>query len=371
MRIDLIDLVTQYRTIQPEIDKAIREVLEVGQFILGPNVAALEREIAKYLGVKYAVGVASGTDALVLSLRALGIGPGDEVIVPTYTFFATAEAVVLVGATPIFVDIEAETYCLAMRQVVERITPRTKAIIPVHLYGHPADMIPLLQAAGAYGLKVIEDNAQAFGAAYDGRKTGGLGDAGCLSFFPSKNLGAFGDGGMVVTNSKKIADRVRIFGSHGWRKKYYPEVIGTNSRLDELQAAILRVKLRYVDRWNERRRDLARQYTERLSNSSIGVPTEHPKSKSVYHLYIIRVKERERLRRYLDAQGIASAIYYPQSLHLTEPFRNQYKQGDFPVAEQASEETMALPLYPEMSTQQVDDVVRLMQQIVVPSLNVA
>jgi dTDP-4-amino-4,6-dideoxygalactose transaminase len=371
VKIELIDLVTQYRTIQPEIDKAIREVLEVGQFILGPNVAALEREIAEYLGVKYAVGVASGTDALVLSLRALGIGPGDEVIVPTYTFFATAEAVVLVGATPIFVDIEAETYCLAMRQVVERITPRTKAIIPVHLYGHPADMIPLLQAAGAYGLKVIEDNAQAFGAEYDGRKTGGLGDAGCLSFFPSKNLGAFGDGGMVVTNSKKIADRVRIFGSHGWRKKYYPEVIGSNSRLDELQAAILRVKLRYVDRWNERRRDLARQYTERLSNSRIGVPTEYPKSKSVYHLYIIRVKERERLRRYLDAQGIASAIYYPQSLHLTEPFRNQYKQGDFPVAEQASEETMALPLYPEMSSQQVDDIVRLMQQIVVPSLNVA
>jgi dTDP-4-amino-4,6-dideoxygalactose transaminase len=371
MKIDLIDLVTQYRTIQPEIDRAIRQILESGQFILGPNVAALEQEIAKYLNVKHAVGVASGTDALILSLRALGIGPSDEVIVPTYTFFATAEAVALVGATPVLVDIEADTYCLDMREVADKITARTKAIIPVHLYGHPAAMTPLLELAGAYGLKVIEDNAQAFGAEYGGRKTGSFGDAGCLSFFPSKNLGAFGDGGMVVTNSNEVADRVRIFGSHGWRRKYYPEVIGTNSRLDELQAAILRVKLRYVDRWNERRRDLVRQYKERLSSLSIAVPTEHRQARSVYHLYIIRVKERERVRQCLEAGGIASAIYYPQPLHLTEPFRNQYKHGDFPVAEQASEETLALPLYPEMSSQQVDDVVKLMRQTVSPSLNVA
>ena len=371
MKIELIDLVTQYRTIQPEIDQAIQQVLKAGQFILGPNVAALEQEVATYLGVKHAVGVASGTDALVLSLRALGIGPDDEVIVPAYTFFATAEAVVLVGATPVLVDIEADTFCLDIRQVADRITPRTKAVIPVHLYGHPADMTPALQVAGAYGLNVIEDNAQAFGAEYSGHKTGSFGSAGCLSFFPSKNLGAFGDGGMVVTNSKDVADRVRIFGSHGWRKKYYPEVIGTNSRLDELQAAILRVKLRYVDTWNERRRDLVRQYTERLCGLSIGVPTEQPQAKSVYHLYVIRVKERERVRRYLEAKGIASAIYYPQPLHLTEPFRHQYKPGDFPVAEQASEETLALPLYPEMSNQQLDDVVKLMRQTVVPSLNVA
>jgi dTDP-4-amino-4,6-dideoxygalactose transaminase len=371
MKIELIDLVTQYRTIQPEIDKAIWHVLESGQFILGTNVAALEHEVAKYLGVECAVGVASGTDALILALRALGIGAGDEVIVPTYTFFATAEAVVLAGATPVLVDIEADTYCLDMRQVADKITLRTKAIIPVHLYGHPADMTPLLEVARAYKLNVIEDNAQAFGAEYDGRKTGSFGDAGCLSFFPSKNLGAFGDGGMVVTNSNEVADRVRIFGSHGWRKKYYPEVIGANSRLDELQAAILRVKLRYVDRWNERRRDLARQYTQQLSSLSIAVPKEHPQAKSVYHLYIIRVKERERVRQCLGAGGIASAIYYPQPLHLTEPFRNQYKQGDFPVAEQASEETLALPLYPEMSSQQVDDVVKLMRQTVTPSLNVA
>jgi dTDP-4-amino-4,6-dideoxygalactose transaminase len=362
MRIDLIDLVTQYRTIQPEIDAAIRQVFESGQFILGANVAALEQEVENYLGVKHAVGVASGTDALVLSLRSLGVGAGDEVIVPTYTFFATAEAVVLVGATPVLVDIEADTYCLNVGQVTERITARTKAIIPVHLYGHPAEMKPLLDLADAYPLQLIEDNAQAFGATYGARKTGSLGDAGCLSFFPSKNLGAFGDGGMVVTNNGEVAERVRIFRSHGWRKKYYPEVIGTNSRLDELQAAILRVKLWHVDRWNERRRDLARQYTERLSKLSIPVPKENPQARSVYHLYIIRVKERERIRRYLEAAGIASAVYYPQPLHLTEPFRNQHKPGDFPVAEQASQETLALPLYPEMGNEHVDEVVKVISE---------
>jgi dTDP-4-amino-4,6-dideoxygalactose transaminase len=371
MKIELIDLVAQYRTIQPEIDQAIRQVLEGGQFILGPNVGALEQEVANYLGVKHAVGVASGTDALVIALRALGIGPGDEVIVPAYTFFATAEAVALVGATPVFVDIEVDTCCLDVQQVADKVTSRTKAVIPVHLYGHPADMGSLLKVAGDYGLKVIEDNAQAFGAEYDGRKTGSLGDAGCLSFFPSKNLGGFGDGGMVVTNSKAIADRVRMFGSHGWRKKYYPEVIGTNSRLDELQAAILRVKLRHVDRWNERRRDLARQYAERLFGLSLGLPAEHSVAKSVYHLYIVRVKERDKVRRCLQAQGIASAIYYPQPLHLMEPFRNEYKPGDFPVAAQASEETLALPLYPEMSRQQVQDIVKVIGQTVTPSLNVA
>jgi len=371
MSIELIDLVTQYRTIQPEIDNAVRQVLESGQFVLGANVSALEHEVANYLGVKCAVGVASGTDALILSLRAMGIGSGDEVIVPTYTFFATAGAVVLVGATPVLVDIEADTYCVDVRQVAERITARTKAIIPVHLYGHPAEMKSLLALAEAHSLKLIEDNAQAFGAECDGRKTGSLGDAGCLSFFPSKNLGAFGDGGMVVTNDGEVAERVRMLRTHGWRRKYFPEVIGTNSRLDELQAAILRVKLRYVDRWNERRRDLARQYTQQLSSLSIAVPKEHPQARSVYHLYIIRVKERERVRRFLQAEGIASAVYYPQPLHLTEPFRNQYKPGDFPVAEQASEETLALPLYPEMSSEQVDEVVKVMRQAGFPSLDVA
>ena len=226
MSVPLIDLGAQYRTIQQEIDQAVAQVLQQGQFVLGPQVSAFEQEAAAYLGTEYAVGVASGTDALVLALRALGIGPGDEVIVPAYTFFATAEAVLLIGAVPVYVDIDADTYCLDVRHVAQRITARTRAIIPVHLYGHPADMTPLLELARAHKLKVIEDNAQAFGAEYNGRKTGGLGDVGCLSFFPSKNLGAYGDAGMLVTNDPDVAERVRMLRTHGWRKKYYPETGG-------------------------------------------------------------------------------------------------------------------------------------------------
>lgn len=358
MTIPLIDLVAQYRAIQPKIDQAIRQVLESGQFILGPNVAALEEEAAGYLGVKHAVGVASGTDALVLALRALRIGPGDEVIVPAYTFFATAEAVMLVGAKPVFVDIEADTCCLNVRQVAERLTTRTKAVIPVHLYGHPADMTALLDLARSHGLKVIEDNAQAFGAECGGCKTGSLGDVGCLSFFPSKNLGAYGDGGMVVTDDGEVAEGVRMLRTHGWRKRYHPELMGYNSRLDELQAAILRVKLRHVDEWNERRRHLARRYGDQLSGLGLGVPYEAPHARHVYHLYVIRVKERDRVRRCLKDAGIACAVYYPQPLHLTEPCRPLgYPEGSFPEAEQASQEMLAIPLYPEMSEEQLQEVV--------------
>lgn len=365
MRIPLIDLVAQYRTIQPEIDEAFRQVMESGQFILGPNVAALEREVATYLEVKHGVGVGSGTDALVLALRALNIEPGDEVIVPAYTFFATAEVVMLVGATPVFVDIDPHTYCLDVQQVAERVSARTKAIIPVHLYGYPANMTPLLRLAKDYALKVIEDNAQAFGAECEGRKTGSLGDVGCLSFFPSKNLGAYGDAGMVVTNDEEVAERVQMLRTHGWRKKYYPEFMGYNSRLDELQAAILRVKLRHVDAWNERRRGLARQYTAQLSTLGIGVPHESSHARHVYHLYIVRVKEREKVQRYLKEEGIASAVYYPQPLHLTVPCHPfGYRRGDFPVTEQASQETLALPLYPEMSGVQVEEVIKAIGQCV-------
>lgn len=366
MRIPLIDLVAQYRTIQGEIDKAVQQVLESGQFILGPNVAALEQEVATYLELKHAVGVASGTDALVLALRALEIGPGDEVIVPTYTFFATAEAVMQVGATPVFVDIEGDTYCLDVRQVAERITGRTKAVVPVHLYGHPANMAPLLELAQSYGLRVIEDNAQAFGAECSGRKTGAWGDVACLSFFPSKNLGAYGDGGMVVPRDGEVAERVRVLRTHGWRKKYYPEVTGYNSRLDEVQAAVLRVKLRHIDKWNESRRRLANWYAERLSDLGITAPYEAPYARHVYHLYVIRVMKRDRVRQYLKEAGIASGIYYPQPLHLTKPFRPLgYEVGDFPVAEQASQETLALPLYPEMAGGQLQEVVTTLDRAMV------
>lgn len=367
MKVPLMDLQAQYRTIQGEIDGAIREVMESGHFILGPHVKQLEREVADYLGVGHAVGVASGTDALVLSLRALRIGPGDEVIMPAYTFFATAGAVMLAGATPVFVDIQPDSYCLDGEQVIGRITSKTKAIIPVHLYGHPADMSLLEELRSSYGLKVIEDNAQAFGAGYRGRKTGSMGDAGCLSFFPSKNLGACGDGGMVVTNDASIAEEVRKLRTHGWRKKYYPEVIGYNSRLDELQAAILRVKLRHVDSWNDRRRALANEYSTHLSSLGIRVPFEAAYARHVFHLYIVRVKDREQVQQQLSRQGVASAVYYPQPVHLSEPCRLLgYGEGDFPVSELASNETLAIPLYPEMSEEQLKRVLEAVELAVSP-----
>jgi dTDP-4-amino-4,6-dideoxygalactose transaminase len=372
MKVPLMDLQAQYRTIQSEIDEAIREVLQSGHFILGPNVQMLEREVAEYLGVKYAIGVASGTDALVLTLRAIGVGPGDEVIMPAYTFFATAGAALLVGAKPTFVDIHPDTYCLDAEQVRERLTSKTKAIIPVHLYGQSAEMGALEEFRSSYGLKVIEDNAQAFGAEYRGRKTGSIGDAGCLSFFPSKNLGAYGDGGMIVTNDETIALEARKLRTHGWRKKYYPEVVGYNSRLDELQAAILRVKLRHIDSWNEGRRSLANKYSTRLSSLGIGVPQEAPYATHIFHLYVIRVNDREKVQQELSKEGVASAVYYPQPVHLSEPCRSLgYSDGDFPVSEAASRETLAIPLYPEITEEQFEKVLQVVERAVSSQLTLA
>jgi dTDP-4-amino-4,6-dideoxygalactose transaminase len=366
--IPLVDLTAQYHSIQSEIDDAIHQVLESGHFILGPNVSSLEQEVAAYLDVQHAAGVASGTDALVIALRALGIGPGDEVIVPAYSFFATAGAVMLVGAQPVFVDIKPDTYCLDETQVVNRITAKTKAVIPVHLYGHPAEMSAVLEIAHAHGLRVIEDNAQAFGAEYRERKTSGLGDIGCLSFFPTKNLGGYGDGGMVVTNDDELAGKVRMLRAHGWKKKYFPEMLGYNSRLDELQAAILRVKLRHLDNWNMRRRELASLYTERFSGLGIIPPTEMEYARHVYHLYTVRFAERDRVQGELKSAGIASDVYYPQPLHLTTPCRPfGYQPGDFPIAEQTSREALSLPLYPEMSETQLysitDHIQRILEEV--------
>lgn len=349
MRIPLVDLVAQYHSIRDEIDAAICGVLESGTFILGPNVAALEEEVAAYLGVRFAVGVASGTDALVLVLRALGIGGGDEVLVPAYTFFATAEAVSLCGARPVFVDVDPQTYGLDVAQLAARVTSRTRAVVPVHLYGHPADMDPIREFAAARGLKIIEDNAQAIGATYRSRKTGTLGDAGCLSFFPSKNLGAYGDAGMVVTNDAAVAETVCKLRTHGWKRKYYPDTIGTNSRLDELQAAVLRVKLRHLDRWTAARRTIAQQYRELLSCEAIGLPSEAPYARHVYHLFVIRVASREVVRRRLAELGVASGVYYPLPLHRLAPYRKDVPEGACPEAERAAEETLAIPLYPEMT----------------------
>jgi dTDP-4-amino-4,6-dideoxygalactose transaminase len=356
--IPLVDLTAQYHSIKEEIDSAVHVTLESGHFILGPTVSRFEESVAAYLGVEHAIGLASGTDALVLALRALNIGPGDEVIIPAYTFFATAGTVMSLGAKPVFVDIDPISYQIDVSQIEHCISPATKAIIPVHLYGHPADMQPILQLAFSHGLKVIEDNAQAFGATYQGKKTGSLGDVSCLSFFPTKNLGAYGDGGMVVTNDATLADRMRMLRTHGWKKKYYSEEVGYNSRLDALQAAILQAKFPHVDSWNEKRRELARRYSEKLAPLGIPIPVECNGDRHVYHLYIIRSERRAALQVFLKEKGIASEVYYPLPPHLSTPCRQfGYKEGDFPHAERASRETLALPLYPELTTEQQDYVI--------------
>ena len=366
-KVPLLDLVAQYQEIKPEMDAAIQRVLDSGYFILGPEVAAFEEEVAAYLGVAYGIGVASGTDALILALRALNIGPGDEVILPAYTFFATIGAILHVGATPILVDIDEQTYCIDIEQTDAKVTSATKAIIPVHLYGQAAEMDALVEIADEHNLNIIEDNAQAFGAEYKGRKTGALGNIGCLSFFPSKNLGGYGDGGMVVTDNPELAEKIRMLRAHGWKKKYFPEILGYNSRLDALQAAILRVKLNYIDRWNDGRRKVAHTYSKALSGSpNFKTPYEAPNRKHVYHLYILQMTNRDQVQEQLKEAGIGTSIYYPQPLHLAEPCRELgYVEGDFPITEKASRETLAIPLYPEMSAAQIDYVLEVVKTSVI------
>ncbi|MBI5952685.1 MAG: DegT/DnrJ/EryC1/StrS family aminotransferase [Chloroflexi bacterium] len=360
--IPLVDLTAQYHSIKKEIDEAVLATLASGHFILGPQVTKFEENVAAYLGMKHAIGLASGTDALVIALRALNISAGDEVIVPAYTFFATAGTVMSVGAKPVFVDVDPQSYQIDVNKIREAITSKTKAIIPVHLYGHPAEMNPILEIAREHGLKVIEDNAQGFGAEYLGRKTGSFGDVGCLSFFPTKNLGAFGDAGMVVTNDPALAERMRMLRAHGWKKKYYSEEVGYNSRLDALQAAILQAKLPYVDSWNDKRRELAHRYTEKLG-SYLVTPIEREWGKHVYHLYIVRSAKRDGLQAFLKQKGIASEVYYPLPPHLATPCRKfGYKEGDFPHAELASRETFALPLYPELTLSQQDGVIMAVKE---------
>lgn len=363
--IPLVDLTAQYHSIKNEIDAAVSSTLESGHFILGPQVAKFEESVASYLGVKHAIGLASGTDALVIALRALNIGEGDEVIIPAYTFFATAGTVMSVGAKPVIVDVDPQSYQIDVSKIEAAITSKTKAIIPVHLYGHPSEMNPILEIARKHDLRVIEDNAQGFGAEYLGKKTGSFGDIGCLSFFPTKNLGAYGDGGAVVTNDPALAERMRMLRTHGWKKKYYSEEVGYNSRLDALQAAILQTKLPYLDAWNEKRRELSKRYNEHLSPLGIVTPVERNWAKHVYHLYIIRVEKRDELQAFLRQKGVASEVYYPLPPHLAEPCRKfGYKEGNFPHAEKAAKETLALPLYPELTLEQQDEVIAAVKEFV-------
>jgi dTDP-4-amino-4,6-dideoxygalactose transaminase len=305
------------------------------------------------------VGVASGTDALIIALRALEIGPGDEVIVPAYTFFASAGAVLSVGAHPVFVDIDPATYNLDPALLDTAVTPRTRAIMPVHLYGLPAEMDSILACARQHGLAVIEDNAQAMGADYGGRKTGAMGDIGCLSFFPTKNLGGYGDGGMAVTNNPALAERMRMLRAHGWKKKYFPEMLGYNSRLDALQAAILRAKLPHLDAWNVRRRELADGYHHSLTGlPGLGTPATPADRTHVFHQYVLRLADRAAVQARLKAAGIASDIYYPQPPYLAVPCRALgYQEGDFPAADEASRQTLAIPIYPEMTEDQHAEIV--------------
>lgn len=362
MPIPLLDLKAQYLTIKPEIDEAVLNVLDSAKFILGPEMKAFETEIAAYCGVKEAIAVGNGTDALVLALKGLGVGPGDEVITSPFTFFASAETIAQVGATPVFVDIDPVTLNMDLDKLEVKITPRTKAIIPVHIFGQMVDINRVMEIAARHDLKVIEDSAQAIGAEYRGKKAASVGHAGTFSFFPTKNLGAYGDAGMIVTDDEHLAAHLRMLRFHGCQTKYYHDEIGYNSRMDEMQAAILRVKFKYIDQWNEARRAKAKVYDELLGNLPLTLPGVDPKGTPVYHLYVFRTEKRDQIMEALKKAGIASAIYYPVPLHLQRAFRDLgYKEGDFPVAERACQEAMAIPCYPELTLEQQKEIVSVIQ----------
>lgn len=364
-QIPLTDLKAQYESIKGKIESAMSAVLQDTNFILGKQVSLLEQEIAQYLGVKYAVGVASGTDALVLSLAALGIAEGDEVITTPFTFIATAEAISRVGARPVFCDIDEKTYNIEPAQIEKKITRSTKAIIPVHLYGQPCAMDEILAISKKYKLSIIEDCAQSFGAEYKGKKTGSLGECGCFSFFPGKNLGCYGDGGMVGTNDASVAEKLKILRNHGSKDKYFYVTHGFNSRLDTLQAAVVRVKLEHIDKWVNQRIACAKVYNELLRDMAhLSLPQVPAYAKHAFNYYTIRVKnDRSVIQGRLKDNGIASAIYYPLCLHLQEVYQVLgYKKGDFPVAERAQEEVLSLPIYPELTQKQIQAVTQILRQ---------
>jgi dTDP-4-amino-4,6-dideoxygalactose transaminase len=360
MGVPLLDLQAQYRPIRDEMLAAMTRIADTQRFIGGPEVEAFEREMAADIGVAHAVGLSSGTDALLVALMALGIGPGDEVITPTFSFFATAGCVSRVGATPRLVDIDPVTFNIDPAGVAAVITPRTRAIIPVHLYGQCAEMDPILEQARRRGIAVIEDAAQAIGATYKGRQAGAMGTAGCFSFFPSKNLGAFGDGGLLTTDDAALAREVRLLRSHGAEPKYLHKRIGGNFRLDALQAAVLRVKRPHLGAWSEARRRNADRYDRLFAerDAAVGLPARAPERRHIFNQYVVRVADRDRVRAGLDARGIGNEVYYPVPFHMQECFAALgYRQGDFPAAEAAAAEVLALPIYGELTEAQQAEVV--------------
>ncbi|MBM4137704.1 MAG: DegT/DnrJ/EryC1/StrS family aminotransferase [Nitrospira sp.] len=362
--VPMVDLKKQFHEIRDDILKVLTEVLESTQYILGPKVSELERRIAEYHAVSQAVGVASGTDALHLSLNALGIGKGDEVITTPFTFFATAEAILYTGATPVFVDIEPDTFNIDVRQIESKITKGTKAILPVHLFGLTTDMEEILKIAKKHNLKVIEDCAQSFGAGLNGKKAGSFGDAGCFSFYPSKNLGGYGDGGIIALHDTAVADEIRKLRNHGSKGSYIHERIGFNSRLDEIQAGILLIKLNHIDEYNRKRRQHAAIYNELLSDT-VRCPVEKKGTYHVFQQYTIRSPKRDEIQKRLKENGISSVIYYPVPLHLQGALKFlNYKEGDFPVAEKAAREVLSLPIYPELEESVIIKIAEIIKDVV-------
>lgn len=355
MQIPFVDLKAQYNLIKDEIDETIHRVIDKTSFIMGEEVRRFEEEFALFCKAKYAVGVANGTEALMLALKACGLTSGDEVITVPNTFIATTEAITMIGAKIVFVDVDPDTYNIDVSKIEEKITAKTKAIIPVHLYGQPADMDPINQLARKYNLKIVEDAAQAHGAEYKGRRVGTLGDITCFSFYPGKNLGAYGDAGAVVTNNEELAQKVAMLRNHGRTKKYLHQIEGFNSRLDALQAAILRVKLRHLEDWNEERREKAKLYNQLLEPfPKIITPKMLDSTVPVYHLYVVRIKNRDRLQNILKTKGISTGIHYPLPLHLQPAYSYLgYKEGEIPMTERVSKEILSLPMYAELKEEDI------------------
>ncbi len=371
--VPFVDLKRQYRRIEKEILAATKRVYEKGKYILGEEVSAFEKEFSRYCGVRYGVGVGSGTEALYLSLKAAGIGEGDEVVTSANSFISTALAISFTGAKPLFVDIDYQTYTmdpnglefLLKRRMAKEGWEKVKAVLPVHLYGHPAEMSSIMEVANRYDLLVIEDACQGHGAKYEGKKAGSFGAFGCFSFYPTKNLGGYGDGGMVVTNHQRLYEKLRLLRCYGEKRKYEHHLKGGNSRLDELQAAILRVKLNYLDRWNEERREKATLYSERLASSGVVCPLEKKGARHVYHLYVIRTRKRDSLQAFLKQRGIETLIHYPIPIHQQRAFKELgYRRGDLPLTEQCSRKILSLPFFPGITESEMEEVANGIQGFV-------
>ena len=361
--IPFFDLKRQYALLEEQIQKVLNTFFKKGRYILGENVEKFEEEFASYCGCQYGIGAGSGTEAIHLSLLSCGIGSGDEVITVPNTAVPTVSAISLTGAKPVFVDIDSVTYTIDVDRLADKLkqeveikgNKKIKAIIPVHLYGHPADMDPIIELAKKYGLKVIEDACQAHGAEYKGRKVGSSGDAGCFSFYPTKNLGGYGDGGMVVTNTRELRDRLIMLRNYGQKKRYYHSIKGINSRLDELQAAVLLIKLKYLDRWNNSRREKAEQYNGTIKNDSIIKPFQAEYAGHVYHLYVVRCRERDKLIHFLSSNQIGTLIHYPVPVHLQEAYKDlNLTRGMYPVAEKYADEILSIPLFPELKDEEIE-----------------